>query len=560
VTALAAVAFLTLIQQHPIMPRSIYVLSFIFDTALAGGVRFTYRYLRSTKNKSGFSDFLSQFSRNPVVKPKPIHVMLVGAGDAGASIIKEIKANPALNMNVEAAIDDNPAKRGRTILGVKIAGNHSEIRLLARRYDIDEIIVAIPSAGRKQIQSIVNECNKTKCKVRILPSLRDLIDGRVSISALRNVDIEDLLGRDSVKLDIKGISGYLEGRIVMVTGGGGSIGSELCRQIARYKPRRLISLDNYENGVFELGDELRIAYPELEFEEVIASVRDPIRMKSVFEKYRPHVVFHAAAHKHVPLMEFNPSEAVVNNVLGTKNMADLADDYAVERFVMISTDKAVNPCNVMGATKRLAEMIVQEKGKRSRTAFAVVRFGNVLGSNGSVIPIFRKQIERGGPVTVTDKDITRYFMTIPEAVQLVIQAGAMTEGGEIFILDMGEPVRILDLAENIIKLSGYVPYEDIDIVITELRPGEKIYEELSYENERLRKTAHDKIFLGMASEPSKELAAALHGHGASLEAIIAEQLALMDEDGVRAWLHRVLPEYREAEKRSVIRGVRINDE
>ncbi|MDR1953006.1 MAG: polysaccharide biosynthesis protein [Clostridiales Family XIII bacterium] len=560
VASLSAVACLMLMQQHPAMPRSIYILSFIFDTALAGSVRFSYRYLRSARNRTGFSDFLSQFSRTPAVKQKITRVMLVGAGNAGASIIKEIKANPVMNMHVEVAIDDDPAKTGQTILGVKIAGNHSEIRLLARRHDIDEIIVAMPSAGRRQIQTIVNECNKTKCKVQILPSLRDLIDEKVSVSALRDVNIEDLLGRDPVKLDIKGISGYIEGRIIMVTGGGGSIGSELCRQIAKYKPRRLIALDNYENGVFELGDEMKIAYPELEFEAAIGSVRDHTRMKRLFEKYRPHVVFHAAAHKHVPLMEFNPSEAVMNNVLGTKNLVNLVDEYAVERFVMISTDKAVNPSNVMGATKRLAEMVVQEKSKHSHTAFAVVRFGNVLGSNGSVIPIFRKQIERGGPVTVTDKDITRYFMTIPEAVQLVMQAGAMTEGGEIFILDMGEPVRILDLAENIIKLSGYVPYEDIDIVITELRPGEKIYEELSYDNERLRKTAHDKIFLGTASEPSAELSAALQRKGESLEKIIAGHLALMTEDEVKAWLHSVLPEYKETEKRSVIRGVKIEDE
>jgi FlaA1/EpsC-like NDP-sugar epimerase len=560
VSSLAAAAFLMLIQQHPIMPRSIYILSFIFDTALTGGVRFTYRYLRSTKNRNGLSNFLSQFSQKPSVKQEPVRVMLVGAGDAGAAIIKEIRANPSLNMRVEAAIDDDPAKRGRTILSVKIMGNQGEIRLIARRYAIDEIIVAIPSAGRKQIQTIVNECNKTKCKVRILPSLGDLIDEKVSVSALRDVDIEDLLGRDPVKSDIKGISGYLEGRIIMVTGGGGSIGSELCRQIAKYNPRRLIALDNYENGVFELSDELRLTHPNVEFEEVIGSVRDPARMRRVFEQYRPHVVFHAAAHKHVPLMESNPGEAVVNNVLGTKIVADLADAYAAERFVMISTDKAVHPGNVMGATKRLAEMIVREKSKHSGTAFAAVRFGNVLASNGSVIPIFRKQIERGGPVTVTDKDITRYFMTIPEAVQLVIQAGAMTEGGEIFILDMGEPIRILDLAENIVKLSGYAPYEDIDIVITELRPGEKIHEELSYDNEYLRRTAHDKIFLGTATEPPEELADALRGKGEALERMIEGRVAAMDSDEVKAWLRKMLPDYRETERHSVIRGVKIENE
>jgi FlaA1/EpsC-like NDP-sugar epimerase len=561
VSSLAAMAVLILMQQTPPMPRGIYVMSFVFDTILTGGIRFTYRYLRTTKSKRQISGMFT-FSRKAAEPgvPSAKRVMLVGAGDAGANIIREVRANPAQSMRIEVAVDDDPSKRGSTILGEKIVGGRIDIRILVRRYSIDEIIIAIPSASKKQIQAIVTECNKTKCKVQILPSLMDLIDERVSVNSLRDVNIEDLLGRDPVKLDIREISGYLEGRIVMVTGGGGSIGSELCRQIARFKPRRLIVLDNYENGAFELANELNVILPRLELEVVIGSVRDNTRMRQVFKKYKPHVVFHAAAHKHVPLMEFNPGEAVANNVLGTKNVADLADQFAVEKFVMISTDKAVNPSNVMGATKRLAEMVVQEKSRTSRTAFAVVRFGNVLGSNGSVIPIFRRQIEQGGPVTVTDKDITRYFMTIPEAVQLVVQAGAMTEGGEIFILDMGEPVKILDLAENMVKLSGLVPYEDIDIVITQLRPGEKIHEELSYENEQLKKTAHEKIFLGRSTEPTPELSITLKSETSSLERIIEERVSRLSEAEVKDWLHHYLPSYRETQKRSVMRGVRIQDE
>jgi FlaA1/EpsC-like NDP-sugar epimerase len=365
----------------------------------------------------------------------------------------------------------------------------------------------------------------------------------VSVSALRDLDIEDLLGRDPVELDIESISGYLGDRVILVTGGGGSIGSELCRQIAGYGPRRLIALDIYENTAFELENELNVTRPALDFVLVIASVTDEVRMRKVFETYRPDVVFHAAAHKHVPLMEFNPGEAILNNVLGTKVTADLAGEFGAEKFVMISTDKAVNPGNVMGATKRLAEMVVRESDSAyEATSYTAVRFGNVLGSNGSVVPIFRGQVERGGPVTVTDPGITRYFMTIPEAVQLVIQTGAMMEGGEIFILDMGEPVPILKLAENIIRLSGYLPYEDIDIVFTGLRPGEKLHEELSYRDEDLQRTKHDKIFLGTAMKSSAPMAAALSGGGGGLERIVREEVARMDDGQAKAWLREYLGE------------------
>ena len=600
-SALAALAFLLMIQQTPPMPRSIYVLSFIFDTVLAGSLRFGYRYARAIKNKQGFRSFLGQFrgGSEKGMSHYMSRVMLVGAGEAGSTIIREIKANPRQNTKVVVAVDDNPAKKGQMLNGVKIAGSKSDIQRLVKEYRIDKIIVAIPSASRRMIKEIMDEAGKTGAKVQILPAMIDLIGGTVSVSALRDVNIEDLLGREPVELDTGSISNYLEGRVVMVTGGGGSIGAELCRQISRHKPKRLIALDNYENAVFELDNELKATTPDLSMDVVIASVRDKTRLQNIFEIYKPQVIFHAAAHKHVPLMESNPGEAIVNNILGTKNVVDLADKYGVEKFVMISTDKAVNPSNVMGASKRLAEMVVQEKSKDSGTAFAVVRFGNVLGSNGSVIPVFRKQIEAGGPITVTHPDITRYFMTIPEAVQLVMQAGAMTKGGEIFILDMGEPVKILDLAENMIRLSGLEPYEDIEIKITSLRPGEKLHEELSYESEDLDKTEHDKIYLGKAQDASPKLSEILSGNKNEsnnvdsgnieydetiesdinksniknksdkdkdgknkdeFETIIKAVAAETDDSEVRKWLHEFLPTYKRIDGPQGLKGIRNIDD
>lgn len=559
---LLSIAYMELTQQ--MMPRSIYIFSFIFDIILTGGIRFLYRYMQGEGRPTGLVSLFKSIFRNDkdeeTLQEKKNNVMLIGAGDAGSSIIREIKSSRASSDKVVVVVDDDKNKQGRSINGVKVAGGQKDIRTLVRRYDVDEIIIAIPSANRKQIQTIVTECNKTNCKVKILPSLMDLINENVSVSKLRDVNIEDLLGRDPVKLNIKGISDYLEGRIVMVTGGGGSIGSELSRQVAKYKPRRLVLLDIYENSVFELSNELKNKYPQLEMEVVIASITDIIRMNEVFEKFRPHVVFHAAAHKHVPLMEANPKEAIINNVLGTKILVDLADEYAIQKFIMISTDKAVNPTNVMGATKRLGEMVVQEKNNHSNTSFAAVRFGNVLGSNGSVIPIFRKQIEQGGPVTVTEKNITRYFMTIPEASQLVIQAGALTDEGDIFILDMGEPVRILDLAENVIKLSGYVPYEDIDIIITQLRPGEKLHEELMHEDELSSKTAHEKIAVGKSMDLSQMMKEALEGEKYELDKTIREEVAFMSDAAAKEWLHKYLPSYTEEKKKTVMRGVKITDE
>jgi FlaA1/EpsC-like NDP-sugar epimerase len=542
--SLGALAFLTLTQNDPIMPRSIYAISFLLDIALFGGVRFAYRYMREMRANVARPGIISLLSNAPT-KEGPVHVMLIGAGDAGASIIKEIRYNHEGYRKVVAVIDDDPAKRGQHILGVKIEGDTDKIPAVAAKYDVKEIIVAIPSATKREISAVVNKATGTGAKVQILPSMMDLIDGKVSVSALRDLDIEDLLGRDPITLDTEGISEYLKDRVILVTGGGGSIGSELCRQIASYGPSKLIALDIYENTVFELENELNMAFPNMDFVPVIASVTDETRMRAVFETYRPCVVFHAAAHKHVPLMESNPEEAIVNNVLGTKVAADLSGAFGAEKFVMISTDKAVNPENVMGATKRLSEMVVQASNISTKdTDYAAVRFGNVLGSNGSVVPIFRKQIAKNGPVTVTNKEITRYFMTIPEATQLVIQAGALMRGGEIFILDMGAPVRILDLAENIIRLSGYTPYEDIDIVFTGLRPGEKLHEELSYTDEDLQKTKHEKIFLGTAMQPSPLMSAALQGEDGGLDTILREDVPNMNNEQARAWLRKYLPEYK----------------
>ncbi|MDR0596293.1 MAG: polysaccharide biosynthesis protein [Clostridiales Family XIII bacterium] len=562
---LGAMAFLIFFQTDPPMPRSVYAITFLFDTALFGGVRFAYRYARELRGGE-HPGLFSVFAKEPV-REGVSRVLLVGAGDAGASIIREIRYSPERHMDVVAVIDDDASKRGHKILGVKIEGGREDIPRIIEKHRIEEIIIAIPSATRREIKGIVEQAAGSGAKMRILPSLMDLIDEKVSVSALRDLDIEDLLGREPVELDTDGISGYLSERVVLVTGGGGSIGSELCRQIAAYGPKKLIALDIYENTVFELANELDIARPGLDFEPVIASVTDGVRMRRVFAELRPQVVFHAAAHKHVPLMEFNPAEAVVNNVLGTKIVCDLAAEFGAGKLVMISTDKAVNPENVMGATKRLAEMVLtaaDADGGILPTTYAAVRFGNVLGSNGSVVPIFRKQIARGGPVTVTDKDITRYFMTIPEAVQLVIQAGAMMSGGEIFILDMGEPVRILDLAKNIIRLSGFAPHDDIEIVFTGLRPGEKLHEELSYGAEDIGRTAHDKIFLGKAMNPSEKMAEALNADGRGgeaqegsgavgeagcensagrLEQIIRGQVAHMSDEEVKRWLREYLPEY-----------------
>ncbi len=423
-------------------------------------------------------------------------VLIIGAGQLAAALLRDINDNDRLHYTVVGLIDDNGGKKGQVVHGAKVLGDRNDIIKICRREAVREIIFAIYTISSKQKIEMLDICSKTGCKVRIVPGFEESLSVDESLKKMRDVEIEDLLERDPVKLDNNLIGNQLRDKIVLVTGGGGSIGSELCRQIVKFKPAKLIILDIYENTTYELEMELEDKYPDLNLEVLIASIRDEERLNEIFEKYKPDLVFHAAAHKHVPLMEDSPSEAINNNVFGTYNVVKCADLHRVKRFVMISTDKAVNPTNVMGATKRLCEMIVQTYSKRSSTKFAIVRFGNVLGSHGSVIPRFKMQIAEGGPVTVTHPEITRFFMTIPEAAQLVLQAAAYAEGGEIFVLDMGKPVKIKDLAEKLIFLSGYVPNVDIKIEYCGLRPGEKLYEELLMSEEGLKKTKNSKIFIG----------------------------------------------------------------
>ena len=423
-------------------------------------------------------------------------VLFVGAGDTADNLIREIKNTPTTEMYPVCALDDSPFKLGQTINGVPIVGRTGEVQVYASKFQVDEIVIAMPSAPKRVISKLISESQKTGCRVKAVPTFKEIVSGKVSISDIKEVDVVDLLGRDPVDVNAQEIMGYIENKTVLVTGGGGSIGSELCRQIASKFPKRLIILDIYENNAYDIQQELKRQNPDLDLVVLIASVRDRKKIDSIFKKYKPQIVFHAAAHKHVPLMEDSPNEAIKNNVHGTHNVANSAGKYNAEKFVLISTDKAVNPTNIMGATKRICEMIVQSLAKVYKTEFAAVRFGNVLGSNGSVIPLFKRQIKEGGPITVTHKDIVRYFMTIPEAVSLVLQAGAYAKGGEIFVLDMGEPVRIYDLAVNMIRLSGFEPFKDIDIMVTGLRPGEKLYEERLMKEEGLKKTANDMISIG----------------------------------------------------------------
>ena len=462
-------------------PRSIYIIFWMLLTGIIGLSRFSLRIYNVIP-------FIHKNNGNK-------RVLIVGAGQAGCIILKEFLGNPSLGRIPVAFIDDDKNKHGKLICGVRVVGGRDRIPEVVESKGVDEIVIAMPSVDRKEIRKIVDICSKTGCKIRILPGLYELIDGKVDVRKLRDVRIEDLLGREPIKIDIKKANSFLNNKVVMVTGGGGSIGSELCRQIAYMNPKQLLIFDINENNVFELEHELNKINPDLNYVSLIGSIRDRERLEAIVKTYHPDVIFHAAAHKHVPLMELNPTEAIKNNIFGTLNLVELADKYHVEKFILISTDKAVNPKNVMGASKRVAEIIIQMMAKKSKTVFAAVRFGNVLGSKGSVIPLFKKQIEEGGPVTVTHPDITRYFMTIPEAVQLVIQAGAMAKGGEIFVLDMGEPVKIKDLAIQMIKLSGLEPEKDIEIKYIGLRPGEKLYEELFYDKEEVIRTDFEKIFL-----------------------------------------------------------------
>ena len=476
------------------VPRSYYLFYVVLLGMGTAAIRFSYRFLRILRAR--------QLSLRRGDNRK--NIMIVGAGAAGNAILKEIEASSYLTMHVSCLIDDGKGCQGKSMRGVPIVGGREAIPDAVNAYNIDEIIIAIPSASRSEIKKIVEICKETGCKIQMVPGIYQLINGDVSISQLREVDIEDLLGREPVKINVDEIIGYIEGKTVLVTGGGGSIGSELCRQLAAHNPKRLIIVDIYENNAYDIQQELKQKFPKLDLVVLIASVRNEERINQIFDEYRPEIVYHAAAHKHVPLMEDSPGEAIKNNVFGTLKTAKAADKYGVKKFVLVSTDKAVNPTNIMGASKRMCEMVVQMMNEQSETDFVAVRFGNVLGSNGSVIPLFKKQIMAGGPVTVTDPDIIRYFMTIPEAVSLILQAGAYAKGGEIFVLDMGEPVKILDLAENLIKLSGFRVGEDIEIVFTGLRPGEKMYEELLMDEEGLKDTANALIHIGRPIEFNKE--------------------------------------------------------
>ena len=507
------------------MPRSYYVLWFVLMAGAAMIGRVSFQVLQK------ITDRINRFLEKSI----PPRVMIIGAGKAGILILKEMKASEKVHGYPVCMIDDDKDKQGRVIDGVSIMGSRKDIARLVREKGIEEIYVAIPTAPPEDIKDILKICQGTGCQVKILPGVYQLMNGEVTISRLRKVEIEDLLGREQVNVNLDEIMGYVKGKVVLVTGGGGSIGSELCRQLAGHKVKQLIIFDIYENNAYEIQQELKRKYPHLDMVVLIGSVRNTNRLDYLFRTYRPDIVYHAAAHKHVPLMEDSPNEAIKNNVLGTYKAARAAIKYKAQRVILISTDKAVNPTNIMGASKRLCEMVVQMSNQKSSTEFVAVRFGNVLGSNGSVIPLFKQQIESGGPVTVTHKDIIRYFMTIPEAVSLVIQAGAYAKGGEIFVLNMGNPVRILDMAENLIRLSGYEPYKDIDICFTGLRPGEKLYEELLMDEEGLQKTVNDRIFIGKPIDMDYDrFERALQRLG---------EAALSETANMRELVHDLVPEY-----------------
>ena len=507
------------------IPLNVMVVGILLSIFFVLGYRILYRVYRRTLLYIPFKYSADQR-----------RVMVVGAGSAGTMIINEMMARRELKYNPIVLIDDDKNKLGKRISGVKIEGNRYDIPYIAGEQEIDLILIAIPSLDAKNKAEIIDICKETNCKLQIIPGMYEIISGKATVSKIKDVDLEDLLGRDPIVLDNKGIEDYIKGRTILVTGAGGSIGSELCRQIAAFQPKRLILFDIYENNVYDIQNELKEDFPDMDMSVLIGSIRDRERLHEVFSQYKINVVFHAAAHKHVPLMEDSPKEAVKNNVFGTLNLALEASDAGVSRFVMISTDKAVNPTNIMGATKRLCEMIVQAMDKQSKTEFVAVRFGNVLGSNGSVIPLFKKQIAHGGPVTVTHKKIIRYFMLIPEAAQLVLQAGAFAKGGEIFVLDMGKPVKIYDLACDLIKLSGLEPNKDIKIVFTGLRPGEKLYEELLMSEEGLQDTVHKKIYVGKPTfEDMDKLTVKLEQ--------LRKLLELDDIDDIKHQMQMIVPTY-----------------
>ena len=521
---LSAVAKIVVISfTWSTMPRSWYVLDTMYLMILIGATRVSYRLIRLRRQNRKF----------PWVKRKK--VMIIGGGEAGRTLITEIQNSKYLDQKVACIIDDDPKKIGRYIKGIKVVGNRDSIKKNVKRYNIQQIILTIPSVNSARIRPIVEICQDTNCELMILPGVYQLVTGEVKASKLRPVKIEDLLGRDEVHINLNEIMDYVSGKVIMVTGGGGSIGSELCRQIAEHRPKQLIIFDIYENNAYDIQQELVRKHPELDLVVLIGSVRDENRIDSIFEQYHPEIIYHAAAHKHVPLMEDSPNEAIKNNVLGTYNMVRMADKWNVKRFVQISTDKAVNPTNIMGASKRICEMIIQTYNKESNTEYVAVRFGNVLGSNGSVIPLFKKQIAEGGPVTVTHPEIIRYFMTIPEAVSLVLQAGAYAKGGEIFVLDMGDPVKILDLAKNMIRLSGYKVDQDIKIEFTGLRPGEKLFEELLMDEEGMTDTPNKLIHIGHPIDVDEvKLFHALR---------VLEQAAQSETDDMRLIVESIVPTY-----------------
>lgn len=527
-TTCAAIAQIILCNvMNQKMPRSYYMIYWFLLFGMCCVIRFSYRILRLINSKR--IDRAEKEKRN--------NVMLIGAGAAANAILKEIESSSYLNLNVKCIIDDNPGCHGKFLRGVPIVGGREKIIDAVGQYAVDEIIFAIPSANTQTRKEILDICKESGCKLRTLPGIYQLINGDVSVSKLKEVEIEDLLGRDPIEINTEEVLNYVSGKVVLVTGGGGSIGSELCRQIAGHHPKQLVIVDIYENNAYDIQQELIRKHPELNLQVLIASVRNTARINDIFATYRPNIVFHAAAHKHVPLMEVSPNEAIKNNVMGTYKTAKAADKYGAEKFVLISTDKAVNPTNVMGASKRICEMVIQMMNQKSKTNFVAVRFGNVLGSNGSVIPLFKKQIAEGGPVTVTDPNIIRYFMTIPEAVSLVLQAGAYARGGEIFVLDMGKPVKILDLATNLIKLSGYKVGEDIEIEFTGLRPGEKMYEELLMDEEGLKKTANKMIFIGKPIDFDTEV------FEKQLEELFLH--AKQEDKDIRKEIKDIVPTYRE---------------
>lgn len=506
------------------VPRSYILIYVLLLSVCMIASRFSFRFIGIL------------FKRSTRKKADPVITMVVGAGSAGYMLVHEMKSSPHINRKVPCIIDDNSEKWGTYLLGIPVVGGKSAIPAMVKKYDIQEIIIAIPTLTAEKQSELLEICQETTCKVQLLPSIYQLVNNEVTVSMLRDVQIEDLLGRDSIQLRMDKIAEYISGNVIMVTGGGGSIGSELCRQIALHNPRQLIIVDIYENNAYNIQMELKRKYPDLNLVTLIASVRDRKRIDSIFAEYKPDIVYHAAAHKHVPLMEDSPNEAIKNNVLGTYIVAQAADEYKVKRMVLISSDKAVRPTNVMGASKRICEIIMQVFNQISNTEYAAVRFGNVLGSNGSVIPLFNKQIKEGGPVTVTHPDIIRYFMTILEAVNLVLQCGAYAKGGELFILDMGEPVKILDMAKKMIRLSGHIPDKDIKIQFTGLRPGEKLYEELLIDEKNLVRTENERIFVAQFGKIDAE----------KMRKQILEIVnkAYEETDDIRSYVKEIVPEYQ----------------